>query len=83
LAQQVSTLAMSIPSQCGINYASAAAKNKVFINSIEDSMQQSLDVLKTVVGLITSQEQLTSLIRQVQNSLPLAYEVRFISLANF
>lgn len=73
-AQQVSALAMELPNCCGIRYAAAASGNKSFLMAVERSMQLSLGALKTVLGLINSQEQLASCVRRVRDSLKIANE---------
>lgn len=71
-AQRISALAMELPNNCGIQYASAAAANKTFIQTIERSMHLSLSALKTVLSLISTQEQLASCMRRVKDSMKLA-----------
>ena len=71
-AQKISALAMELPNNCGIQYASAAAANKTFIQTIERSMHLSLSALKTVLSLISTQEQLASCMRRVKDSMKLA-----------
>jgi hypothetical protein len=71
-AQQVSALAMELPNACGVRYAAAASGNKAFIMSVERAMQLSLGALKTVLGLINTQEQLASCVRRVKDSVKLA-----------
>lgn len=73
-AQQVAALAMELPNCCGIRYAAAASGNKAFLMAVERSMQLSLGALKTVLGLINSQEQLASCVRRVRDSLKIANE---------
>lgn len=68
LAQQIASLAMEIPSGCGILYGSAAACHPQYLASVEHAMQLSLGALKTVVNLITAQEQWDSCVRRVQAS---------------
>lgn len=71
-AQKISALAMELPNNCGVQYASAAAANKAFIQTIERSMHLSLSALKTVLALISTQEQLASCMRRVKDSMKLA-----------
>jgi curved DNA-binding protein CbpA len=71
-AQKISALAMELPNNCGMQYASAAAANKTFIQTIERSMHLSLSALKTVLSLISTQEQLASCMRRVKDSMKLA-----------
>jgi len=71
-AQKISALAMELPNNCGVQYASAVAANKTFIQTIERSMHLSLSALKTVLTLISTQEQLSSCMRRVKDSMKLA-----------
>jgi hypothetical protein len=73
-AQQVSALAMELPNACGVRYAAAASGNKAFLMAVERSMQLSLGALKTVLGLINTQEQLASCVRRVKDSQKIAAE---------
>ena len=73
---RVLSSAMELPGECGTEFSRAAAGNQGFLRAVESCMALSLGALKVVVALINAQEQLSSCLRQVEQSMHLAEQVR-------
>eukprot|EP01038_Epipyxis_sp_PR26KG_P013069 gene13069-17518_t len=72
--QLISSYAMEVTNSCGEHYAKSAANSKSFLKSVENSMNFSLNALKTVISLITAHDQLSSCLNRVSESSSLALE---------
>ncbi len=82
IAQKITTVAMDITTECGIDYATTIRNDSDFTRSIEQTMKLAIMTLQFIVPFVSHSQSFSSTYRRISDSFSTAIESNSEEIAN-